>query len=77
MPASLFRLRAAACAETPVNDSMIGSSARLVNTRMPTPTLAMIASSWITGTSTMVSTAKPTTSASSAVMPAANRRRKV
>ncbi|MNO06529.1 hypothetical protein D3C81_2283380 [compost metagenome] len=56
---------------------MIGSNARLVNTRIPTPRLAISASSLITGTSTMVNTANPTTSASSAVMPAANKRRKV
>ncbi|MNL20641.1 hypothetical protein D3C87_1418990 [compost metagenome] len=72
-----MRLRAAALGETPVNESMIGNKARLVNTRMPTPRLAISASSWMTGTSTIVNTAKPTTSASNAVMPAANKRRKV
>ncbi|MCY1438060.1 hypothetical protein D9M71_542440 [compost metagenome] len=39
--------------------------------------LAVIARSWMTGMSISISTAKPTTSASSAVTPARNRRRKV
>ena len=42
-----------------------------------TPRLAVSARSWMTSMSITISTAKPTASASSAVSPARNRRRKV
>jgi hypothetical protein len=55
----------------------MGSSTRLVKISTATPMLAVMARSWITWMSMTISTAKPTASASSAVMPARKRRRKV
>ncbi|MNG21647.1 hypothetical protein D3C84_1060380 [compost metagenome] len=42
-----------------------------------TPMVAVIAKSWITGILMIISTAKPTASAISAIIPVRNRRRKV
>ncbi|MNF17503.1 hypothetical protein D3C80_2210420 [compost metagenome] len=60
-----------------MKDSSTGIRIRLVKISTATPMLAVSASSRITGMSMIASTAKPTTSASSAVTPARNRRRKV
>ncbi|MNV26289.1 hypothetical protein D3C71_1174070 [compost metagenome] len=77
---SLFsarKLRSAAFRLTPQYDSSTGSSTRLVKISTATPMLAVTARSWITGMSISINTANPTASASNAVRPARNNRRKV
>ncbi|MNE98661.1 hypothetical protein D3C80_1972120 [compost metagenome] len=55
----------------------MGMRISLVKISTDTPMLVVSARSRITGISTIISTAKPTTLASSAVSPAMNKRRKV
>ena len=74
---SCLRLRIAAFLLTPVTDRITGSRMRLVNSRMQTPIVAAIASSWIAGIGISSSTANPAAPFSSAVTPATKSRRNV
>lgn len=71
------KARSAALRPTPTYDSATGINSSEVKISTATPMLAVVARSWITGISISISTAKPTASASKAVTPATNKRRKV